>query len=73
MKRLGVCIRLDVSNILFGVDGEVCIVTKSQLNYVNHIILIGKMSISIFKKRNAHMPLIDVFENSVVLRLKNTY
>ena len=59
--------RLRVTDVLFGIT-HMPEISKSTLNRINHILLIGKMSISIWKKTKSHAKLFNIFENSLRVR-----
>lgn len=62
---------LTATEVLFGIaKGE--ILSKSY-DYINHIILIGKMCISIYKKTESMVPLRHIFEKEFEIRKPLTY
>ena len=65
-SKLSHSVHLTALNVLFGV----CKTGLSNLEYkiINHIILIGKMCISIYKKTNGKVPLSILFEQNVWYR-----
>ena len=64
--KLQVTINLKVNDIMFGVTNtNIC---KSKVAALNHILLIGKMCISIYRKTNAKTPLIVLFEQNLSYR-----
>ena len=65
-NKKGIRMRLDVCSILFGVTH--IIGGPGHLDWVNHVILVGKMCVSIYKKRNAPYPIKMLFEEHSNLR-----
>ena len=59
-------IKLNSTKILFGVDKQN--VTKEQYVEINHILLVGKMCISIFKKTKSMIPIEIIFEREMNIR-----
>ena len=66
LKETGKVTRLSITDVLFGLDNNRF--QKSIRNKLNHIILIAKMSISIFRKTNGRAPLSVIFQNHLRLR-----
>jgi len=59
--------QLGVIDVLFGLQNQEQ-VTKEMKRIINHIILVGKMCISIFKKTERHSSMISLFENHWKIR-----
>ena len=57
---------LTVVDVLFGVKQHNC--GKVKTKRLNHVILIAKMSVSMYTKTNAFLPLSMIFENLLKLR-----
>ena len=64
---VGIIFKLDVIDVLFGVKDKK--LNPRVKNLVNHIILIGKMSISIVKKTQSSAPVHLVLEQNINLRM----
>ena len=64
LHSIDIRIQLQVTDILFGM--KLAGVSKSKC--INHVILIAKMCISIFKKTNSLYPLKDIFETHMQVR-----
>ena len=60
-------VNLQVSHVLFGIQtlGEL---TKDKIHMINHVILIAKMSISIFKKTCGRNTIFLIFEQQMQYR-----
>jgi hypothetical protein len=69
LKNTGVHIKLGVPEVLFGVKNSP--ETIGHVNTINHIIGIGKVCISIYKKRNAPYPLEIIFQQQSLIRKIN--
>ena len=70
---LGKRIKLYTNNILFGIQDNVVLSEKSQ-NFINHLILIGKVCISIAKKTKLRpSSLCTLFEHNLKLRKLDEY
>ena len=67
LAKYNVKINLNEKDILFGLQKQVTITEKHRLT-INHILLIGKMCISIFKKTQKHALLYDLFEVQINIR-----
>ena len=63
---LGKRVDLSLCNVMFGVHSRE--LSVKETNFVNHIILIGKMCISITKKTKSTSPLEILFEQQQLLR-----
>ena len=63
--KIGVSTKLSVTEVLFGIQN---VLTKGVRNMVNHIILIGKMCISIARKTKSISALQLIFEYHMMLR-----
>ena len=68
LEKIGIHIHLTVINVLFGTQDRTVFRDKEQEKYVNHILIIGKMCISIFKKTKSNALLYNVFEKHFSLR-----
>ena len=68
LAKTGIQVHLTVIDVLFGTQDKTMLRDKDQEKYVNHILLIGKMCISIFKKTKSNTLLYDVFEKHCFLR-----
>ena len=67
LNKLNIKIQLTIKEILFGIDKLVY--TRSyDIKLINHLILIGKMCVSIYKKTKAKCPLYVIYEREVELR-----
>ena len=66
--QIGKKIKLSMTDVLFGVNNEEY--TQNQKSIINHILLIGKMSISIAKKTHTLEALHIIFETNFKLREK---
>ena len=64
--KIGTHFQLSETEALFGVKRD--IIGKAQMLWINHILLIGKMSISIARKTNTMGALEIIFEKNVELR-----
>ena len=60
----GIHIKLNITYVLFGVQEDI-----DKKNVINKIILIGKMSISIYKKTKSPPPLLDIFDRQLAIRV----
>ena len=65
-NKYTVKIALSVCIVLFGIQDQT--INKHTLHEINHVILIGKMSISIYKKTLYSNPLRDIFYNNLRIR-----
>ena len=68
LKRIGINVKLGITDVIFGIKDKKEISLESQRKDTNHIILIGKMCISIFKKTNSYALIYDIFEKHCALR-----
>ena len=68
LKRIGINVKLGITDVIFGIKDKNEISLESQRKDTNHIILIGKMCISIFKKTNSYALIYDIFEKHCALR-----
>ena len=66
--HMNTTVKLNALNVLFGL--EIPLNSIKKVNKINHIILIGKMCISIFRKTHSYVPIKDIFENHIRLRLR---
>ena len=64
--KLNIQFTLSVTNVLFGVAKSNHL--SSNYSYINNIILIGKMSISIYKKTESVIPLQHIFDKEFGIR-----
>ena len=60
-------LHIDVTDVIFGLCAPIH-TTKENQKTLNHIILVGKMCISIFKKTNRHANMYSLFENQWQIR-----
>ena len=60
-------IEISVANVLLGIT-KADNIDKFTLLKINHILIIAKMCISIYKKTKSNLPLISIFENQLQLR-----
>ena len=67
LAKYNVRINLNEIDILFGLRKQVAITEQYRLT-INHILLVGKMCISIFKKTQRHAFLYDLFEIQLNIR-----
>lgn len=65
-RTLEIKIVLKVSDVLFGM--HFVMVKKATMYKLNHIILIGKMCVSIYKKTNSFLPLESIFNRQLQIR-----
>ena len=68
--ELGRCINLSQEDVLFGVQLPL---NKAKTNYINHTCLVGKMCISIAKKKELTVPIEVIFEFQVGLRTLQSF
>ena len=66
LTELDVKLHLQITDVLFGV--KKLNVKKEYLMKINHILLLGKMCISIFKKTNSPFRLKEFFEKQLQIR-----
>ena len=66
--HFNVQIKLHVQNVLFGITNPS--IKNMNVRQLNHVLLIGKMCISIFKKTNSRISIKDIFENNMRFRFK---
>ena len=71
LTHLDSSIKLNVTTVLFGITDSN--INQLKVQKLNHILLIGKMSISIFKKTESHMPIEHIFENNIRIRFKHFF
>ena len=64
--KTGTEIKLSNTDILFGTDKLTC--CNSDKLYINYLILIGKVCISIYKKTDSLIPLKIIFERELGMR-----
>ena len=64
--RVSCNLKLSSKSILFGVDQNT--LSKEQYIIANHLILVGKMCISIFKKAKSDFALEIIFEKELLFR-----
>ena len=64
--QTGILFKFNLTDILFGVKK-----TSHTTDFVNHVILIGKMCISIQKKTNSKTPIFIIFEDQLKPRKKS--
>ena len=64
-RKIGTRPKLMMKGVLLAYDNPN---TKKENNRINHIILIGKMCISIFRKTGCKTPLNIIFENQIISR-----
>ena len=68
LSMTGICTQLNVCDVLFGIR-YVNLDEKNEIkNTINHVILIGKMCISIYKKTNASGSIFLIFEQQTRYR-----
>ena len=67
LNTYGTRINISMTEALFGIQ-EVRNASADALHKINHILLIAKMCISIFKKTNSKSPLYSIFENNLRIR-----
>ena len=60
-------VKLKTNDVLFGIVSSPDL-NKRELKRINHILLIAKMCISIFKKTNSRSDLKQIFENHLQIR-----
>ena len=70
LGKYNIHLKLDVTHILFGIH-DLNIKPIKYKHSINHIILIGKMCISIFKKTNKHASLFHLFDKEFQIRKNN--
>ena len=68
LRRTGKNVKLGITDVIFGIKDNNELSLESQRKDTNHIILIGKMCISIFKKTNSNALIYDIFEKHCALR-----
>ena len=68
LGKIGIHIHLTIIDILFGIQDRKRFINQNQVDTANLLLLIGKMSISIFKKTKAVSKLGDIFEKHCSLR-----
>ena len=66
-RETGCKVQLGLEEILFGVRSTPKM--RQHICWINHVVLIGKMCISIYKKRNAPYPLEIIFEQEIQIRI----
>ena len=64
-------LKINALDVFFGLQNEEQIAPKHKQT-INHILLVGKMCISIFKKTNRHACMYSLFENHWNIRYKST-
>ena len=64
--NLGKPVKCTINMLLFGCHDDA--LTLKENNYVNHVLLVGKMCISIAKKTNVTKNLIPLFEHHLLIR-----
>ena len=65
-RETGLRVELSVQTILFGLQNSTF--AKYKVYYINHIILVAKMCISVFKKTETVNSLFIIFEKEIQLR-----
>ena len=68
LNKIGKHIHLGIRDVLFGVQKQHGLNNLEDVKIVNHLILIGKMCISILKKTKSTTPIFDIFEKHCKLR-----
>ena len=71
LGKIGVQLQLHIEDVLFGIQSQHAPLEKIHEKEANHIVLIGKMCISIFKKTKSRIPISVIFEKQCALRNMN--
>ena len=66
LRECGIYVKLHLTDIMFGVQRSN--IKENIIKKINHIILIAKMCISIFKKTNSKICLAITFEQQLQIR-----
>ncbi len=69
LHNTDVSLKFDVQTVLFGIKQPYS--SSIHFNWINHVILLGKMCVSIYKKRNAPYPIEMIFQENLNLRKLN--
>ena len=64
--KIDVKIDINIKEVLFGLTSND--IGDDDLKCINHILLIAKMCVSIFKKTNSPLPIYSIFENQLQTR-----
>ena len=70
LHNTDVNLKINVQTVLFGINQ---ISSPLHLKWINHIILLGKMCVSIYKKRNAPYPIEIIFYEHLHVRKLNEF